>query len=119
MTVRFLILPPLILMSAVTACGRCSMISSAEVRPANEIALTVGDTVTAAYWLTGRCGNPPTSPTNVALRWWTTDTLVVRVDSLSGQVRGISAGDAHVWGRYPNGPATLINPLVGILIRVR
>jgi hypothetical protein len=119
MKVQFLVLSSLILSSPVAGCGRCALVSSAEVRPDNEVVLMLGDTITAAYWVTGKCGNPPTSPTVVALGWWTPDTLVVRVDSLTGHVRGISSGDGRVWGRYPNEDATPINRRAEILVHVR
>lgn len=97
----------LVASALIAGCGRCALVSSAEVRPGNELTLRVGESATAEYWITGRCGNPPTSPTAVALRWATVDTLVVRVDSLSGIIRALLAGDAYVWGRYPDDPTTI------------
>jgi hypothetical protein len=97
-------------------CGRCAAVSSTELRPGDEITLHLNEVTTAEYWRTGRCGYPPTTPTRVALRWSTADTLVVRVDSLSGVTRAIGLGDAQVWGYSSDVPAT---PITEILVHVR
>jgi hypothetical protein len=110
-------LAPLVIAAMFEAgCGRCAQVSSAKIRPGDDIALHLNETATAEYWLTGRCGYSPTMPTRLALRWSTADTLVVSVEPVSGLIRAIGLGDARVSGYSSDAPTT---PTAEILVHVR
>jgi hypothetical protein len=52
------------------------------------------------------------------MRWWTIDSTVVHVDSLSGVVRALARGDARVWFRFLGRAALPENGYAGILVHV-
>jgi hypothetical protein len=99
-----------------SACGDCAGLGIAEIRPGNERTLSVGANFTAEYWTGGTCaGSGDRHIERADVRWWTGDTLVVRVDSLSGLVRAVGPGDGRVLFRSPGapaGPESFINQIV-------
>ena len=91
------------------ACARdaeeqvCAGLSLSDLRPGPEQTIRVGETFTAEYRVGDMCyGNPLPDLGRVPVRWNTADSLVVRVDSVSGRVLGLTRGEALVWARYPD-----------------
>jgi hypothetical protein len=86
------------------ACG-CAGAAISEVRPGPERTLNLGASFAAEYLTGGTCsGHLDGDLVHQDMRWWTVDTLVVRVDSASGTVTAIGRGDARVWMRPPGSP---------------
>jgi hypothetical protein len=77
-----------------TGCGNCLGLAE-KVSPA-EVTLRVSESITLHRERGGTCGYP-VSP--VATSWFTSDTLIVQLDTVSGVVTGRSPGTAHVTAR--------------------
>jgi hypothetical protein len=91
-----------VLLPGLASCGvlvpnACTQELGVEIRP-RERALRVGEEFTAAA--TGiSCGGRQRFPYTV--RWSSTEPEVVRVDSVSGRVRALSAGTARIQAHEP------------------
>jgi hypothetical protein len=84
-----------------TAPPACSTLPLAVVEPA-DTTLEVGGTVTLRYKEGAFCfldGRTAAHLEEVPTRWFTIDTFIVRVDSLSGRVTALRRGDAFVFAR--------------------
>lgn len=92
-----------------TSCGRpfCGGTGLGRVTPA-ESTIAIGQQVTAQYQEGDSCLPTDAQYHNVATRWTTVDTLIVRLDSLTGVVVGLRAGDARVYGRTAAGPLPIV-----------
>jgi len=87
---------------AATGCGDCAGVGLTEIRPGIEQTISVGATLTLEYWDGGSCGSDESRHLDRQdVRWWTIDTLVIRVDSVSGVVQAVGRGDALVWIGWP------------------
>ena len=102
----------------VTSCG-CAGVGIFEVRPGTERTLSVGQTFTAEYWEGGECrGGRDRHLDRQEMRWWTPDSTVLSVDSLSGLVRARAVGDGRVWGTSHGVPMQMENANARILVHV-
>ena len=88
----------LVLAAMLTGCG-CAGVALTRVSPAEQT-IHVGESVTLQHETGGGCrsGN---HLTDVEVRttptvWHTDDTLVVRLDTLTGRVTGLAVGDALI-----------------------
>lgn len=119
MRLRFL--PFLALPILVSSCGDCAGVGLSRLAE-TERSISVGQSFLATYEDGGSCGGifRPTST-----QWFTADTVIVELDTLSGLVKGKRVGDARVipvYGGVPNGlhPAREVsNGSSFILVRVR
>lgn len=87
-----------LLAAALTGCG-CAGVAFTRVSPAEQT-IHVGESVTLQHETGGGCRSGD-HLTDVETRttptvWHTSDTLVVRLDTLSGRVTGRTVGDAVV-----------------------
>ena len=118
---RLRLLPFVALPILVSSCGDCAGVGLTRL-PATERSIRVGEVFLATYEEGGSCTEifRPTS-----IQWFTADTAIVELDTLSGLVRGKRVGDARVvpaYGGAPNGthPAREVsNGSSFILVRVR
>jgi hypothetical protein len=88
----------------------------AQIRPSREMALSVGESFVAEDWEGGSCNEPLRQQ---RVLWWTSDSTIVQVDSLSGKVIAINTGDAGI--RFTHGGVLAnaeANPVV-ISVHVR
>ena len=95
---------------AAAGCGAddeaCAGLVVSELRPGSEYTIRVGETFTAEYRVGDTCyGHPMPDLGRARVHWVTADSAVVRVDSVSGRVRGLARGVALVWARFPDVPA--------------
>lgn len=91
-----------------------------ETRPGPEVTLAQGQTFTAEFRDGGECvGGGDRRLDRRELRWWTPDTVVLRVDSLSGEVRALVKGDGRVVGTTPGSPRDTLSFSTTILVHVR
>jgi len=109
---------------AAAGCGTseevCAGLSVSEVRPGVQHTVRVGETFTAEYRVGDTCyGHPMPDLGRAPVRWATADSAVVRVDSVSGRVRGLARGEAIVWARYPEAPADTDQRVATIRVHVR
>jgi hypothetical protein len=86
---------------AATGCGDCAGIGLSRVTPTSAT-LRVGESITLLYETGGGCATK-NGVTNIHLQpaptvWRTSDTLIVRLDTLTGRVTGRSPGLAQVRG---------------------
>jgi hypothetical protein len=97
------------------SCGRdCAGVGVIRVLP-TETTIRVGERFTAVYEEGGACDayNPDDCKCHqVARHWSTADTLVIRLDTLSGEVTGRGVGNANVTTTSPAGP-------ISVLVHVR
>ena len=87
--------------SASTGCGDCAGVGVSRVTP-TDATIRVGESVNLLYETGGGCVSND-RVTNIDVHsapttWHTTDTLVVRLDSLTGIVTGRTPGTAQVRG---------------------
>jgi len=103
------------------ACADCAGIGLTEIRPGPERTISVGASFVLEYWTGGSCGTDASRhlDRNNDVRWWTPDTLVIRVDSASGLVRGLRIGDALVWVGRPGERVGPTNNIGEVLVHVR
>lgn len=107
------------LLGATVGCG-CMGVGLTETRPGSEVTLAPGQTFTAEFREGGECvGGRDRQLVRRELRWWTRDTLVLRVDSLSGEVRALVKGDGRVVGTSPGSPRDTLSVSTAILVHVR
>jgi hypothetical protein len=109
---------------AAAGCGAseeaCLGLSVSEVRPGAEHTIRVGETFAAEYRVGDTCyGHPMPDLGRAPVRWATADSAVVRVDSVSGRVRGLARGEAIVWARYPETPSDPDHRVAAIRVHVR
>jgi hypothetical protein len=78
----------------VSGCGACAGVGLARLR-ITEKTIAVGQSFVAVYEEGGSCDRV-FEPRPGLTRWTTTDTTIVRVDSVSGRVTGLRVGDARV-----------------------
>jgi hypothetical protein len=80
-----------------TGCG-CKPLLPTHVSPGRDITLAPGQTTRIEYSEGGGdCGGDPVP---VPMRYLSSDTLVVRVDFLAGNVRAMQRGEAKIWLSY-------------------
>jgi hypothetical protein len=116
-----LLLPALL---AAAGCGAteevCAGLSVSELRPGAEHTMRVGEAFTAEYRVGDTCyGQPMPDLGRAPVHWATADSAIVHVDSVSGRVRGLAAGDAVVWARYPDAPSGPEQRVAAIRVHVR
>ena len=80
--------------AGVQACGDCAGVGLSRLEQ-TELTIHVGDSFVATYEEGGSCSNT-FSPAPNRVTWASTETTVVAVDSLTGQVTGKHVGDALV-----------------------
>lgn len=118
---RLRLLPFLALPLLVSSCGDCAGAGRSRLAETAR-SISVGESFLATYEDGGSC-TEIFSPTST--QWFTADTAIVELDTLSGLVRGKRVGDARVvpaYGGAPNGshPAREVsNGSSFILVRVR
>lgn len=117
---RILVLMAMVSMIGAVGCGDCAGVGIEEIRPGTTRTLSIGESFTAEYWEGGTCaGSSDRHLEPQMVRWYTVDPTIVRVDSLSGVVRALASGDAHVWFRTPGTPAEPESRRGEILVHVR
>ena len=96
------------LVGALASCDKnCAGVGLSRVLP-GDTTIAVGQSFVIIYQDGGTCGgritdaNYHTVPTT---GWYTPDTLIVRVDSVTGRVTGRAVGTAHI-----------LNPRVGVVL---
>jgi hypothetical protein len=109
---------------AAAGCGTseevCAGLSVSELRPGVEHMIRVGETFTAEYRVGDTCyGRPMPDLGRAPVRWVTADSAIVRVDSVSGRVRGLARGEAIVWARYPDAPPDPDQRVAAIRVHVQ
>ena len=118
---RLRLLPVLALPILLSSCGDCAGVGLFRLAE-TERSIRVGESFLATYEGGGSCGGifrPALT------QWFTADTAIVELDTLSGLVRGKRVGDARVvpaYGGVPNGlhPAREVsNGSSFLLVRVR
>ena len=112
--------PLLALPILASSCGDCAGVGLSRLAE-TERSIRVGESFLATYEVGGSCTEifRPTST-----RWFTVDTAIVELDTLSGLVTGKRVGDARVvpaYGGAPNGssPREVTNGASFIVVRVR
>ncbi|CAN5838842.1 hypothetical protein BH11GEM1_BH11GEM1_10770 [soil metagenome] len=78
-------------------CG-CKLILLGQVTPGKDITLRPGDTTMVALLYGGNCGD---ELTRAETRFASSDSTIARVDSLTGHLAALRAGDARIWIGYP------------------
>ena len=100
---------------SVAACG-CRPVLATQVLPGRDVTLRPGDALTIEYAEGGACGESPSHP---AVRFTSSDSLVARVDSLTGRLSAMRAGEASVWLNYAGLPRTATSHTAEVLVHVR
>ena len=91
----------------VSSCGDCAGLGTSRLAE-SEHSLRVGESFLAVYEVGGLCIgiSSPENFTPTSTQWFTADTAIVQLDTLSGLVVGKRIGDARVfpvYGGVPNG----------------
>jgi len=77
-------------------CG-CNLTLPIHISPGRDIALAPGESVRLEFSQGGGCGG---GPATVSMHYLSSDTLIARVDSLSGDVKALRPGEAQIWLNY-------------------
>jgi hypothetical protein len=123
---RLRLLPFLALPTLVSSCGDCAGVGTSRLAE-SEHSLRVGDSFLAGYEEGGLCigSSSPGNFRPASTQWYTADTAIVELDTLSGLVVGKRVGDARVfpvYGGAPNGahlPRLESSGASILLVRVR
>ena len=102
---RLRLLPFLALPLLVSSCGDCAGAGRSRLAETAR-SISVGESFLATYEDGGSC-TEIFSPTST--QWFTADTAIVELDTLSGLVRGKRVGDA-AWFRRTAGRRTVRTP---------
>ena len=96
-------------------CG-CKTILPRQVIPGMDFTLRSGDTTTVALLQGGGCG---TEPVRVETRFASSDSTIARVDTLTGHLAALRAGEARIWIGYPGVALTATANQAVVLVHVR
>ena len=110
----------------VSSCGDCAGVGTSRLAE-SEHSLRVGESFLAGYEEGGLClgSSSPEDFRPTSTQWFTADTAILQLDTLSGLVVGKRVGDARVfpvYGGVPNGlhsPRELSYGSSFLLVRVR
>src|SRR5262249_37240761 len=92
-----------------SSCGDCAGVGLSRLRE-TERTIAVGASFTAIYEEGGSCSNTFAPAPPGIVRWTTSETSIIDVDSLSGRVTGKRVGDALVGigGPVTTGPWSIL-----------
>ena len=96
-------------------CG-CKLILRGQVIPGMDFTLRSGDTTTVVLLRGGGCG---TDPVRAETRFASSDSTIARVDSLTGHLAALRAGEARIWIGYPGVTLTATSNQAVALVHVR
>jgi hypothetical protein len=105
----------LIVLASSSGCG-CSPILATSITRGRDVTLRPGEATTIVYSQGGgECGGESLLQ---QMRYLSSDTLVARIDSVSGRLTAIRNGEATVWLNYPGATLSPVSFTAQVLVHV-
>lgn len=95
------------LLLSASSCGGCASVGLTRLSD-TERTIAVGQSFVVTYEEGDSCTNIFAPSNNGLVRWSSSDTSIVRVDSATGRVTGKRIGDATVVPNTSTGPLSLL-----------